>query len=197
MFPDFRQKHTAINLPYGAIKKMKSQPEKTAFARAYSVWFTRYDQERRRQKKRPGSRLLHFPDPPTSPAEIAAAVDTIGRQKVLTVLEIHRTTLDRWLTGARVIPRPAWLLIALLADGRLPGMSDDWREWRFEDDRLCLIGTRLSFSARELAGLQYQFAHADALARRAADLEKQTAYLLQAGRFDCANDPLIAAGFRP
>ena len=44
--------------------------------------------------------------------------------------------------------------------------------------------------ARELAGLPYQLAHGRALARRVAELEKQTAYLLRVGRFDAANDPL-------
>lgn len=166
----------------------------TAYSRAYRAWFSGYEHERRRQKKRPGANLRDYPDPPTNPAEIAAAVDTIGQPTVLKVLQIHRSTLARWLAGTSVIPRPTWLLLALMAEGRLPGMSDDWRDWRFDGDRLCLAGTRIAYTARELAGLQYQVAHAAAMSRRVIDLEKQTAYLLRVGRFDCANDPLIAVG---
>lgn len=172
---------------------MSKSPEKTSFSRAYSAWFAEYEHERRRQKKRPGAALPDFPPPPTSPDEIAAAVATVGRQKTLSVLDIHRTTLDRWLAGARTIPRPCWLVLVMLAEGRLPGMSRDWQDFRFDGDRLCLIGTRLSYSAREIAGWQYQLAHADALARRVIELEKQNAHLLQVGVFESANDPLIMA----
>lgn len=77
-----------------------------------------------------------------------------------------------------------------MAEGRLPGMSEDWRDWRFVGDRLHLVGSRVSFSARELAGWQYQLEHARALARRVAELERDRAYLFRTGDFDAANDAL-------
>lgn len=165
---------------------------KTAYSRAFAAWFSRYEEERRLRHRRKGSTLADFPGPPTCPEEIARAVDTIGARRVLAVLEIHRSTLARWLSGAAVIPRPAWLVLAMLADGLLPGMSDDWRQWRFEGDRLCLAGTRTSYTARELAGLPYHQAHARALTRRIVELEKEKAHLLRVGHFEAANDPLLS-----
>lgn len=165
----------------------------TSYQRAYSSWFSRHEVERRRQKKRPGVRLLDFEAPPMRPDDLAQLVDQIGARRVLSILEISRTTLARWKTGQAVPPRSAVLLLRVLALGLLPGMSDDWRDFRFDGDRLRIVGTRDSYTAREIAGIRYLKAHADALARRVADLEKQTAHLLQVGRFDCANDALISA----
>lgn len=51
---------------------------------------------------------------------------------------------------------------------------------------------RPSYSALEVAGWQYQQAHAAALARRVAALEKENAHLLRMGDFGAANDPLVA-----
>lgn len=177
----------------GSRKLTKEFITETAFQRAYKAWFSEYDRERRRQKKRPGARLADFPSPPTCPEDIAAAVDTIGKSRTLAVLGVHRSTLARWLAGTQAIPRPSWLLLVLLAEGRLPGMSDDWRDFAFIGDRLTMPGTRLSLSAREIAGWRYQQQHAAALARRVADLEKQNAQLLRLGVFESANDPIICA----
>lgn len=164
----------------------------TAFSEAYRAWFSDYERERRRQKKRKGARLDDFPAPPTAPDDVARMVDQIGTRKALQALGVHRSTLARWLAGRSVIPRPAWLLLVLLAEGRLPGMGDDWRDFRFVGDRLCLVGTRTGYTAREIAGWPYQEAHAAALARRIVQLEKEKAHLLRVGHFDAANDPLIA-----
>lgn len=164
----------------------------TPFQRAYSRWFSDYERERKHQKKRAGSKLVDFAPPPTHPEDVRLIVERIGRHQVQKILGIHRTTLSRWISGEAVIPRPAWLLLVLMADGRLPGMSEDWSGFRFDADRLHIIGTRHSYSALEIAGWHYQQAHAEALSRRVVELEKKTAYLLQTGRFDAANDALMA-----
>lgn len=166
----------------------------TAYSAAYAAWFSDYTAERRRQKKRNGAALADFPGPPTSPEDIAQAVEAIGARRVLAILGIHRATLARWLSGACVIPRPSWLLLVVMAQGRLPGMSDDWKQFHFDGDRLALTGSRVSYSAREIAGWQYQTAHAQALARRVSELEKQNAHLLRVGDFKAANDPVMTAG---
>lgn len=166
----------------------------TPFGRAFRAWFSDYERQRLRQKKRRGAILDDFPPPPTHPEEVRAQVEKIGRQRVLTVLGIHRATLGRWCRGDAVIPRPAWLLLVLMAEGRLPGMSDDWSQFRFDGDRLHIIGTRHSYTALEIAGFCYQQAHAAALSRRVATLEGQIAHLLNIGHFDAANDPIARAG---
>lgn len=168
--------------------------EETAFSRAYAAWFSEYERERRRQKKRRGATLADFPAPPTCPADIAAAVDTIGKTRTLAVLGVHRSTLARWLAGTAAIPRPAWLLLAILAEGRLPGMSDDWRDFAFHGDRLTMPGSRVSYTAREIAGWPYQQQHAEALARALDDSRRKIEYLLRVGRFEAQNDALINTG---
>lgn len=165
----------------------------TAFQRAYSAWFSDYERARKQTGRRRGAKIPDFPSPPASPDDIAAHVSVIGRRKVLEVFGIHRTTLSRWLDGSAVIPRPAWLLLVLMSEGRLPGMSEAWRDIRFDGDRLYIIGTRMSYGALEIAGWHYQQQHARALADRVAALEKENAHLLRVGDFGAANDPVIVA----
>jgi len=162
----------------------------TAYSAAYSAWFSDYERERKRRKKRSGATLDGFPAPPANPESIAQTIDQIGTRRVLDVLQVHRSTVARWLAGTAVMPRSSWLLLTLLAEGRLPGMSDDWRQFRFDGDRLCIVGTNQSYTAREIAGWPYQLAHARALARQIAQLEKEKAHLLRVGYFEAANDPL-------
>lgn len=166
----------------------------TAYQRAYRAWFEDHEAERLRRHKRKGSKLTDFPGPPTCPEDIAKAVDAIGPRRVLAALEIHRSTLARWLSGDSVIPRPAWLVLVMMAEGRLPGMSADWRGFRFDGDTLQIVGTRYAWTAREIAGWPYQLQHARALADRIRQLEKEKAHLLKTGHFEAANDPLISNG---
>lgn len=71
-------------------------------------------------------------------------------------------------------------------------MSEDWRDFRFVGDTLYQIGTRVSYSAREIAGWPFQLQHSRALSRRVLELEKEKAHLLKVGYFEAANDPLIS-----
>lgn len=166
--------------------------EKNAYQRAYSAWFSDYERTRKKTGRRCGAKIPDFPEPPASPDDIAAHVATIGRSKVLKVFGIHRSTLARWLDGSTVIPRPAWLLLVLMAEGRLPGMSTAWRDIRFDGDRLYVIGTRTAYSALEIAGWQYQQAALRASLERIEALKKENAHLLRVGVFGAANDPLMA-----
>ncbi len=167
---------------------------KTAFNTAYQNWFAAYNTARKAQKKRLGAKLKDFPPPPTHPDEVAEIVQKLGQSHVTKTLGIHRTTLSRWLSGDSVIPRPAWLLLVMMADGVLPGMSDDWKNFRFDGDRLHIIGTRHSYSALEIMGWQYQQAHAAALARRVCELEGKLRVLIERGaaRIEAANDAICA-----
>lgn len=164
---------------------------KSAFSQAYSAWFSEYEHERRHQKKRKGARLIGFPEPPTSPEAVALVLDQVGIRKALVVLGVHRSTVARWLAGRSVIPRSSWLLLVMLAEGRLPGMSDDWLDFRFEGNTLCQVGTNARYTAREIAGWPFILEHARALERRIVQLEKEKAHLLRVGDFKAANDPLV------
>lgn len=186
-------------MPYGHADKQALLGDKnimrtTAYSRAYALWFASYDAERRRQHKRPGATLAGFPAPPTNPADLAAVVDHLGARRVLDVLQIHRATLARWLAGEATIPPAAWLVLAMLADGRLPGMSAAWRDFRFDGDRLHLIGTRYSWSAQEIAGWPHLLAHMNALAAQVRRLERQLAKAQALNTTGAANDPISRTG---
>lgn len=172
---------------------MQKNISESVYSAAYRAWFSEYERERLNQKKRKGARLTGFPEPPANPEAIAHVVDQIGTRKALETLGVHRCTLARWLAGRAVIPRASWLLLVLMAEGRLPGMSDDWRDFRFEGDTLHQIGTRVSYTAREIAGWPMQVQHSQALSRRIAQLEKEKAQLLRLGNFEAVNDPLAFA----
>lgn len=90
------------------------------------------------------------------------------------------------------MPRCAWLLLVMMRHGLLPGMSEDWAAFRFDGDRLCLVGTRYSYTAREIQGWQYQMALIEALKRRVRALEIKNAELMRLGDFGAANDALMA-----
>lgn len=171
-------------------KLTKELITKTAFERAYAAWFSDYERERRKAGKRKGEKIPGLPAPPTSPAQITEALDRFGRLRFLTIIGVHRSTLTRWERGLAVMPRPAWLLLVLLDDGRLPGMGTAWQALRIEGDRLHLVGTRYSYSALEIAGWHYQTAHSLSLSREIAALQKQIAHLLKVGDFQAANDPI-------
>lgn len=166
----------------------------SAYSQAFTAWFSDYERERLAQKKRKGARLVGFAAPPAAPECIALVIDQVGLLNALRTLGVHRSTVARWLSGKSVIPKASWLLLVLMAEGRLPGMSEDWRDFRFVGDTLYQIGTRISYTAREIAGWPYQIQHAQALARRIVQLEKEKAHLLQVGYFEAANDPLICSG---
>lgn len=171
---------------------VKNIQKKASYETAFERWFSEYESERLYRKRRRGSKLVDFAPAPISPDDIKQAVSDIGPRRVLHVFQIHRTTLKRWTTGEAVIPRCAWLLLVLMRDGLLPGMSQDWTAFRFDGDRLCIVGTRFSYSAREIQGWQYQIALIDALKRRIRALEINNADLLRLGDFGAANDALMA-----
>lgn len=67
--------------------------------------------------------------------ELATLVEQLGRDAVLNRLNIHRTTLMRWETGAVRIPdRTLYLIRQLL--GHLPGTDGKWQGWRFWEGKL-------------------------------------------------------------
>lgn len=171
---------------------VKNNSKKSAFETAFARWFSEYESERLYRKRRRGSKLVNFAPPPVSPEEIQTAVSEVGQRRVLEVFQIHRTTLKRWTTGDAVMPRCAWLLLVMMRHGLLPGMSEDWAAFRFDGDRLCLVGTRYGYTAREIQGWQYQMALIEALKRRVRALEINNAELMRLGDFGAANDALMA-----
>lgn len=163
----------------------------TAHSRAFKTWFLAFETERKRRKIAPGRPVPGFPAPPAGPGELAELLDLIGEPAALTVLGVHRSTLARWLADQSRIPPAAFQLLRVWAHGLLPGMSDDWRGFRFVGDVLLFPDGRNRATARELAGLPYLHAHVRALQDKITRLEKQNARLLRLGDFGAANDACV------
>jgi hypothetical protein len=62
-------------------------------------------------------------------------IRAIGEQRVLRELNVHRTTVRRWLKGEIQIPGHQHQVIRLLL-GDLPGTCGKWTGWRFHDGEL-------------------------------------------------------------
>jgi hypothetical protein len=70
---------------------------------------------------------------------LRALIELIGERRVLRELNVHRTTIRRWLSGRVQIPGHQHQVIRLLL-GDLPGTCGKWTGWRFHDGALCSPG---------------------------------------------------------
>lgn len=166
------------------------------YKKAFDKWFSIYDSERQKYRIPRGSskRVPGIPYPPVSPDDAKSLIDSIGHHRVIDECNINKRTLARWLSGDSEIPRATFLLLRMWSQGRLPDMCDDWQHVRFHGDRLCIVGSRFSYTAREIMGWQYKEALITALQRRCADLESQLKHLMASASFGCANDPIAQVG---
>ena len=62
-------------------------------------------------------------------------IELIGQRRVERELNVHRTTIARWLDGTVRMPGAQWLGVRSLL-GHLPGTAGRWDGWRFHDGRL-------------------------------------------------------------
>lgn len=161
---------------------------KNAHQIAFGKWFQNMEVERRRQKLRPGRLPKDFPAPPPTPQDVTEAIHQIGVARALALLQVHRSTLDRWMAGDTSIPAPAWLALRLLSEGRIPGMSDDWRYFRVENDLLCIVGTRHTYSAAQILGFHYVETALEIATDKIKRLESQLIAATAQVDFGCAND---------
>jgi hypothetical protein len=114
---------------------------------------------------------------------LRALIELIGERRVLRELNVHRTTIRRWLKGEVQIPGRQHLAIRLLL-GDLPGTCGKWTGWRFHDgvfvspggdtyrpgDVLSLVILRQQLTAqrRELEALKIRLAIAEEAVERLA-----------------------------
>ena len=67
--------------------------------------------------------------------DLAHLIELIGQRRVERELNVHRTTVARWLSGRVRIPGVQHLGIRGLL-GDLPGTAGKWTGWRFHDGQL-------------------------------------------------------------
>ena len=115
--------------------------------------------------------------------DLRALLERLGESRLLRELDIHRTTLRRWLKAEVKIPGHQRQVIRLLL-GDLPGTDGQWTGWRFDrgvlvspggdtyraGDVLSLIILRQQLTAqrRELEALKIRLAIAEEAVERLA-----------------------------
>jgi hypothetical protein len=108
-------------------------------------------------------------------------IELVGQRRVERELNVHRTTIKRWLAGTVQIPGAQHLAIRGLL-GDLPGTCGKWNGWRFHDGELIapggehfrsgdvlslvLLRQQLSAQQRELERLKIRMAIAEEAERR-------------------------------
>ena len=113
--------------------------------------------------------------------DLRALIDRIGQLRVERELNVHRTTVRRWLNGQVHIPGHQHQVIKMLL-GDLPGTCGQWTGWRFHEglllspggdtyrpgDVLSLIILRQQLTAqrRELEALKVRLAISEEAERR-------------------------------
>lgn len=157
----------------------------------YRRWHRRHEATRKAIKA--GLPVIpYLPTPPIDPTEISRMIGQLGEHRVSAEFGVSLRTLRRWATGDAVPSRPAALLLRCWADGRLPGMGDDWQPFIFRDDRLCVVGTNLSYTAREILGWHYRESLIRVQRQRITELEQQLSSLsLPSVGPSSANSPLF------
>jgi hypothetical protein len=114
---------------------------------------------------------------------LRALIELIGERRVLRELNVHRTTIRRWLKGEVQIPGHQHQVIRLLL-GDLPGTCGKWTGWRFHDGALCspggdtyrpgdvlsliILRQQLTAQRRELEALRVKLAIAEEAVERLA-----------------------------
>lgn len=88
--------------------------------------------------------------------DLAHLIELIGPRRVERELNVHRTTVRRWLAGDVRIPGAQWQAVRSLL-GDLPGTTGRWHGWRFHDGHL-LSPAGEAFTAGQVMaiGLQRQ-----------------------------------------
>lgn len=71
--------------------------------------------------------------------DLRALIDRIGQLRVERELNVHRTTVKRWLKGQVHIPGHQHQVIKMLL-GDLPGTCGQWSGWRFHEGLLLSPG---------------------------------------------------------
>jgi hypothetical protein len=114
---------------------------------------------------------------------LRALIELVGQRRVERELNVHRTTIRRWLAGQVQIPGHQHQVIRMLL-GDLPGTAGKWTGWRFHDGELLspagerfapgdvlaliLLRQQLTAQRRELERLQVRLAIAEEAVDRLA-----------------------------
>ena len=124
--------------------------------------------------KREAPKPKHLLEVNARPArDLATLIERLGRTRVERELDVHRTTVKRWLAGQVKIPGHQHQVIRMLL-GDLPGTAGKWTGWRFQEgDLLSPAGDR--FSAGQVLSLVFLRQQVSAQQHEIAALKVQLA----------------------
>lgn len=116
--------------------------------------------------------------------DLARLIELVGQHRVQRELNVHRTTIKRWLDNTVTMPAAQHLAVKWLL-GDLPGTVGKWNGWRFHDGvllspagdafnagdvlSLILLRQQLSAQRREIDTLRVRLAVAEAAQPQAAN----------------------------
>jgi len=118
--------------------------------------------------------------------DLAHLIELIGERRLERELNVHHTTIRRWLAGQIKIPGAQHLAIrALLGD--LPGTAGKWSGWRFHDG-FFVSPAGEAFTAGQVMAIGLQRQRISQLERDLAAAKARIA-LLEEGYPQAANEP--------
>lgn len=122
--------------------------------------------------------------------DLAHLLELLGQVRVERELNVHRTTIKRWLKGQVKIPGHQHQVIRMLL-GDLPGTAGQWHGWGFRDGELYSPGGD-RFCAGDVISLIYLRQQLHAREQELVKLKAQLAILEQALAHyaPAANEPL-------
>lgn len=119
-------------------------------------------------------------------ADLKRVVELIGKAGVERHLNVHRTTVARWLSGSVAIPGKAHQVIRMLL-GDMPGTDGKWSGWRFHNGQLLSPGGD-QFSAGDVLSLVLLRQQLRAREQEIARLKVRLA-VAESAMPDAANEP--------
>jgi hypothetical protein len=120
--------------------------------------------------------------------EIIDLVNDLGIYRCEQILNVHRTTLQRWMRGQSKVPEAALFALRGVAKGQLPGQDDSsWQGWHFHNDGNLYSPDGRPFHVGDLLAQQYERQLLKAQQARIKELEAKLARLEEfADRIDIA-----------
>ena len=102
---------------------------------------------------------------------LRSLIEDWGRDAVERHLNVHRTTLKRWLDGSVSMPEAQRSHLAMLA-GDLPGTCGKWNGWKFWSGKL-YDPAKQTYDAHQITGLALMHQLIDAQRREIAELKRR------------------------
>lgn len=122
-------------------------------------------------------------------SEATELIDDYGPSRTEALLNVHRTTVERWRTGAIEPPTAVLLALRAACKGQVPGMElRQWEGWGFGRDGLLWSPNGRSYGPGDLMAQQYERALIRSLQSQVRDLQTRLARATAGGVALAAND---------